>query len=104
MRATAMIEKNGVTTMNSKSLMKMMIETPNYVREKILSDIEIEVFDQVKGTGDLGMTSNVLSGLRDVSVQNASNVLRKLHDKGYLKRTNEGASSGGDEYVYRVAI
>lgn len=90
--------------MKDKTLMTLMVETPNFIREKLLSDRELELFNDVKFQEEDGMTSSFLSLHWSVSVQHASTVLKKLYKKGYLKRTNQSAESGGDEYVYRVAI
>lgn len=90
--------------MPDKKLMKLMVEVPGVIRGIYLTDPQIEVFDIVKATDRLGVTSAWLSEYMDISVQSASGRLAALEKKKYLTRINEGAESGGDEYVYHSAI
>ena len=90
--------------MKDKTLMTLMVECPGFIREKLLTDGQIELIKDAKRLDEEGLTSRWVSNVYDISIQSASSKLKKLHKKGYLKRTNEGADSGGDEYVYRVAI
>lgn len=89
--------------MNDKSFMKLMIDCPNYVREKVLSDGQLELFNGVKCQPD-GVTSNFIANLFDISQQGACSRLAILKKKGYLKRTNAGDPTGGDMYIYKAAI
>lgn len=88
--------------MKDKTLMKLMLECPNFIREKLLTDTQIELFEFVQDRTEL--TSAELAFHKEISIQYASVILANLAKKGYLKRMNRGAVSGGDEYVYKVAI
>ena len=84
--------------------MRLMVDYPNFIREKLLSDRQIELFKEIESQGTHGMTSVFLSKYWESSIQHASTVLRGLYAKGYLKRLNRGAESGGDEYTYWTDI
>jgi len=53
---------------------------------------------------DKPMTSHRLSVLMDISIQNASNVLTKVHRKGYLDRNEQEDPTGGFIFEYIVPI
>jgi len=89
--------------MKDKALMRLMIDCPNFIREKLLTDRDIDLFIEVECQED-GMTSSFLAEHWDITIQHASTVLKNLYEKGYLKRKNIGAISGGDEYTYNIAI
>ena len=89
--------------MKDKKLMRLIVDVPSFVREKMLSDHQIYLFSEIECQSD-GVTSVFISELLDVSIQHASTVLKKLYDKKYLKREERIAESGGIEYIYKVAI
>lgn len=90
--------------MKDKALMELILSNPRLVREKLLTDREIELVREVKRQGEAVITSHDVALRWDVSIQNASNTLSRLHKKGYLKRTNRGHDSGGGEFIYEALI
>ena len=89
--------------MKDKKLMRLIIDCPNFVKEKMLSDDQRYLFSEVECQPD-GVTSAFISDLLDISIQSASGRLVVLFKKKYLKRTERIAESGGIEYVYECAI
>lgn len=90
--------------MKDKTLMRLMIDTPNFIREKLLTDKEIKLFKIVEGRGIIGISSMSLSCMRNIPTRTASTQLKDLYDKKYLTRKEVDSDSGGIVYVYRTAI
>lgn len=68
------------------------------IRKLLLTPEQINLvkFVEMKGS----VTSHFVKGLLDISSQNASAKLRRLHDAGYLRMIERNAESGGIERVY----
>jgi len=84
--------------MKIKNLQKYFLENPEQCRELILTDHKIGVFNLVKDRKTL--TANELAVCRDITIQNASQQLRVLWEKGYLKRVERSDDSGGYCHEY----
>ena len=88
--------------MNSRNLMKQIISNPEFVREKLLNESQIRLFIRIKALGE--MTTAHLHITEHISIQHASGKLKALFNKGYLKRIETIAESGGIEHIYRPAF
>jgi len=63
-----------------------------------ISGREREILGYVRRTH--GVSSKDVADVYGVSVQNASTTLKRLLEKGYLKRVEILATTGGLEYIY----
>jgi len=63
-----------------------------------ISGREREILAYVRRTHGVG--SKDVADVYGVSVQNASTTLKRLLEKGYLKRVEVLATTGGLEYIY----
>ena len=79
---------------------KLMLECPNFVREAVITDNQIDLYKLVKGYGLSGMTSRQLADHKSIPVQNASMALRNLAKKKYLRKVECVSESGGIEYTF----
>jgi len=62
-----------------------------------LTDVQIALVKRVEKTP---LTSSKLAKMIDVSVQNASAMLKRLHWSGYIRMLELSAKTGGLENVY----
>ena len=83
-----------------KQIMKLMVSDYELIKKLMLSNGELKMLTEIKALG--GLTSSYVSTSNHISIQSASSRLTKLWRKGYVKRINQGAESGGDEYFYTV--
>lgn len=79
---------------------RLMLIQPESVRQSVLTDLEIDIVKHVERRGHT--TSPAMADAFGMTVQNASNRLAQLIDKGYLVRYNAGSPSGGDMFEYKV--
>lgn len=86
--------------MNKDNIRKTILENHSTIKELMLSDRQIEI---IKSAG-LGLTSIMIAGCYDITINNASSQLKKLYDKGYLSREEFISESGGIEYIYKRRI
>lgn len=85
-----------------KQIMKLMVNDYQLIKKLMLSNGEFQMLTEIKAIG--GLTSSYVSTSRRISIQSASSRLTKLWRKGYVKRVNQGAESGGDEYFYSAIL
>ena len=78
------------------------MENPETCKDLMLTDHKIGVFKLVKGRGT--MTANELAECKGITIQNASQQLRVLWEKDYLKRVERSDASGGYFHEYSSAI
>lgn len=71
-------------------------KSPN-IRKLLLTDVQIALVKRVEKTP---LTSSKLSKMIDVSVQNASAMLKRLHWSGYIRIVERSTKTGGLENVY----
>ena len=67
------------------------------IRELLLNKAQITLLREI---GTKEVTSNWLSKIKKVSIQNASGKLERLRKAGYLSRENRGDPTGGDMFFY----
>ena len=85
-----------------KQIMKLIFNDYQLIKKLMLSNGERQMLTEIRALG--GLTSSYVSTSRRISIQAASSRLTKLWRKGYLKRVNQGAESGGDEYFYTSTL
>lgn len=90
--------------MKEKQLMKLILDDPALIRDKLLTFSQVKIFNIIKGRGCIGISSYSLSDILNISIQSASIRLAKLYQKKYLNRFEVDSESGGIEYVYKTAI
>jgi len=71
------------------------------IRSMLLNDRDLSLVKEIKKTGTVN--SNWLAARQGKSIQCATMKLSSLHKKGYLKRSNVGADSGGIEFEYSAS-
>ena len=86
-----------------RHLMRVMVRRPDFVKEKMLSDGQLDLFKTVKYRPN-GVTSKFIADLHGVTVQSATTRLAILRDKGYLKRARVDDPTGGIMYIYNTTI
>lgn len=84
--------------MIDSELRTLILKHRTRIKELMICDAHIELLGMAKN----GIKSAELASLYGISVQNASGRLNKLFYKGYLKRIEELAPSGGIEYTYQT--
>lgn len=85
-----------------RQIMRLMVSDYQLIKKLMLSNGELQMLTEIRALG--GLTSSYVSTSKRISIQSASSRLTKLWRKGYLKRINQGAESGGDEYFYTAII
>lgn len=70
------------------------------IRNLLLNDCQLSLLECIRTVGS--MTAHRLSVIDDLTIQNASAKLNRLHRAGYLSRTSRSAETGGLEFVYRM--
>jgi DNA-binding MarR family transcriptional regulator len=88
----------------NKKLMKLFLENPSTVREAILSDNQVDILKFIRDEPTGYIYARDLADVDCCSIQLASTMLGRLYRKGYLKRTERVAETGGIEYKYSNAI
>lgn len=85
---------------------RMIVEHGDAMRDVVISASQVQTVVIVKDLTKSGVevTSSELANQLSISVQSASSRLEKLYNKKYLKRYSRLQPSGGQEYVYTVAI
>ncbi len=83
-----------------KGIRKLMLECPNFVREAIITDHQIDLYRKVKARGLTGIKSSELAEEEGITIQNASTKLTKLTRQKYLRKIECVADSGGIEYTF----
>jgi len=68
------------------------------IKELLLTETMINLVKEIKAHGYIKAAK--VAEFKDISVQNASTQLNKLFLKGYLKREETTAETGGIEYIY----
>lgn len=76
-----------------------MVSVPDTVNKIRLSDSQINLLRTIQKQ-DFGMTTAELSNLENITTQNASIMLKKLWNKGYLTRLVMKDKTGGNFYEY----
>ena len=85
----------------TKELMRNVLSGKSQeIRDLILCDNQIDLLKRIVSMHPVG--SNDIANDLDVSIQNASAKLKRLHRAGYLERKMITSDSGGIEYVYIV--
>ena len=88
------------------SLMKTFIRSPDSFRRVILTENQLDML-RICGyyiDEDGFVTANKIAFHFEISIQSASSRLNKLWHKGYLKRLESIAESGGIEYRYIISL
>ena len=85
-----------------KKLMKLFIDCPNYIREIVLNDYQLEIVRAIRDRGT--MTARQLAARKDITIQSASTQLATLYRRKYLKRKGFNSESGGIEYEYESVV
>lgn len=82
-----------------------MLECPGTIRQIVLTDKQMALYDVVDEYGSNGVTATQLAsaGFCALScVKAISHALNKLHKKGYLSKTARSHRSGGLEQVFKA--
>lgn len=87
-----------------KKLMRLFLDCPDYLKRVIISEPQIEVVRFVKDCGFGSATARELADHLDISVQGASGRLNKLWSRGWLKREERAAETGGIEHRYSSVV
>ena len=88
--------------MDEHELRQTIIKDPLCVKDLVLSANAAKIMRFIIHEGS--MNSCRLSGEIGISLQNASVKLKFLHSKGYLKREEVIAETGGIEYIYKSVV
>lgn len=90
--------------MIDKKIMKSFIEMPEQFRKIVISDSQISIVRAVQSCGYPSMTSRDLSRYKGISVQSATQRLKRLWELGYLTREERIDGTGGIIYRYSSAL
>ena len=85
------------------SLLKFIIDNHEFIRDHRLEDHQVELYKEVERSGSEGLTSSKLAKKTKVSIVQASTLLRRLYEKGFLLREKTKIYRG-NTYTYRVKV
>ena len=85
---------------NNAELRRIILCNSRLVRKLLLSENMIKLVKEIRAHGFIRVAK--VAELKDISIQNASAKLNKLYSKGYLRREEATAKSGGIEYIYHA--
>ena len=85
---------------NNNELRGLMVQCPTAIRNVLLTEHQVALYDKIKDHGNAGMTTHELVGIQGISPENASAKLRRMFRLGYLNRTEALQPSGGTEFIY----
>jgi predicted transcriptional regulator len=86
------------------NLRAIFLENPVEFRNTVITDNQISLLRSINESVFPYVTTSQLAEMRGSSIQLASVMLSRLYHKGYLKRTERVAKTGGIEYMYSCAI
>ena len=90
--------------MIDKKIMKAYLDMPEQFRKIVISDSQISIVRAVQRCGYPTMTSRELSNYKGISVQSATQRLKRLWELGYLSREERIDDTGGIIYRYSSAL
>lgn len=85
-----------------KSLLVMMINHREFILKHMLTDRQVEIVEFVKEQKKVGSVD--VSIHFKISVQCASQLLKRCWEKDYLERKDIQHLTGGNEYEYSYAL
>jgi len=83
-----------------EGMRKLMLECPNFVREAVLTDSQIDIYQRVRGRGLSGITSSDIAIEDNITIQAAHMRLSILAKKKYLRKVEGVCESGGKEFTF----
>ncbi len=83
---------------NLQTLRQLLMQYPDEAKFFLLTHNQIKILRFIKSYEHISTAQLALQF--NLSVQSASGQLKRLYERGYLKRTEAVQSSGGLEYLY----
>ena len=90
--------------MLDKKLMKLALDCPDLMKKYHLTDCQANIVKFARDSGYGSITARELADRRGISVQSASGQLNSLWHRGWLKREERAATTGGIEYRYSSVV
>lgn len=84
--------------------MRLFLDCPDYLKRIVISKPQVKVVLFVKDCGFGSATARDLAYHLNISVQSASGRLNKLWSRGWLKREERAAETGGIEHRYSSVV
>jgi len=88
--------------MKKSDIRKIILRNQPLVKFLMLTERQVNIIILTRDRGKV--TSSVVAWFFKISIQNASTQLKRITEKGYLRKTETISKSGGIEYIYEYGI
>jgi predicted transcriptional regulator len=77
---------------------QMLLVDREAIKALMLTEQETVIYNKIRGAAALGSVD--ISRLLGITIQHASNALKRIYDKGYTLKIVESSETGGHEHKY----
>ena len=88
--------------MNDDLMRAYLVRDSDQIRRLMPTRQEVILINFIMARGRANSTD--VSTWFDLTIQRATMLLKSAHDKGYLKRRDDGCESGGQQFTYWCAL